>query len=278
MKHWYEWAEGIVLGPNLEDKLAPPPRDILFSEPFSFKLPDVPARSSKTQFSDKQIKFPKKYQLHEKDKMSLALNAFANHELLALEIMAEALLYFPHNTEEGKRFKRGIISALVDEQKHFSLYTERMNELGYEFGDFPLNDFFWRQMGKLTTPEAYIASMSLTFEAANLDFSRYYSKIFSELGDEKTSNILETVYLDEISHVAFGFNYLKRWSNNKTLWDYYQELLPWPLTPARSKGISFHSDSRFLAGMSEEFVHQLIHFEDPFRITKRKDSHEKTDR
>jgi len=67
----------------------------------------------------------------------------------AIEMMAAAILIYPHSTEEDVRFKKGIVTALKDEQKHLSLYIKRMNELGYEFGDFPLNDFFWRQLEKV---------------------------------------------------------------------------------------------------------------------------------
>ena len=134
----------------------------------------------------------------------MALHSFANHELLAIEMMAAALLIYPHEKEEQKRFKRGVLSALKDEQKHLGLYIARLNELGYEFGDFPLNDFFWRQMDKLKTPSQYAAVMALTFESANLDFAQFYAKIFRSFDDEKTASILDVVLKDELSHVGPG--------------------------------------------------------------------------
>src|SRR5262249_16518514 len=149
------------------------------------------------------------------------------------------ILIYPHETEDHIRFKKGILTALKDEQKHLQLYIGRMNELGYEFGDFPLNDFFWRQMEKLKTPEQYSAVMALTLEAANLDFAQHYSKLFREMGDEKTANILDIVLEDEITHVAFGAHWMKRWKGDRSLWDYFRECLPWPMTPARAKGIGF---------------------------------------
>ncbi len=72
--------------------------------------------------------------------------------------MAAAILIYPHHTEELKRFKKGIFKALQDEQLHFKLYVKRLNEIGHEFGDFPLNDFFWRQMGKLDSPSNFARS------------------------------------------------------------------------------------------------------------------------
>ena len=200
------------------------------------------------------MKFPKANRLNETDKKAIALHSFANHELLAIEMMAAALLIYPHKTEDDLRFKRGILTALKEEQKHLGLYIGRLNELGYEFGDFPLNDFFWRQMEKLKTPSQYSAVMSLTFEAANLDFARYYAEIFRSFGDLKTAAILDTVLEDEIGHVAFGANWMKRWAQDKSLWDYYNESLPWPLTPARSKGIGYNSELHQRAMSDEGFI------------------------
>lgn len=87
------------------------------------------------------MKFPKVNRLNETDKKAMALHSFANHELLAIEMMASAILLYPHATDEDVRFKRGIVTALKEEQKHLGLYIKRLNELGYQFGDFPLNDF-----------------------------------------------------------------------------------------------------------------------------------------
>ena len=185
-------------------------------------------------------------------------------------MMACALLQFPERNEDDRKFKIGIINTIRDEQKHFKLYVHRLNELGYEFGDFPLNDFFWKQMQKIKTPESFIGVMSLTFESANLDFALHYKQIFEQLEDHETAKVLDIVYHDEISHVAFGVHYADRWRNEKSLWEYYLSVLPFPLTPARSRGIGFHEQSRFDAGLSLDFINSLKNYSDTFHVTKRK--------
>lgn len=267
MNSYIEYAKRILLGETLSDKLTQ--ESFEWDEWREFHLPKIPGRAGRLSFSDQQIKFPKSARLKEDDKKAIALHSFANHELLAIEMMAAALLIYPHETDEDLRFKKGIITALKDEQKHLGLYIGRLNELGYEFGDFPLNDFFWRQMEKLKTPSQYAAVMALTFEAANLDFAQYYEKIFRDFGDEKTADILKVVLDDELTHVAFGAHWLKRWREDKRLWDYYQESLPWPLTPARSRGIGFDPKIHSRAMGDEDFITELIHFDDDFKITKR---------
>lgn len=270
MISYSDFAQKILSGESLEDKMLESPID--WDQWKEFDLPSLPGRKGKLTFSDNQPKFPKANRLNEIDKKAMALHSFANHELLATEMMAAALLIYPHYTDEDLRFKKGILTALKDEQKHLSLYIGRLNELGYAFGDFPLNGFFWRQMEKLKTPSQYMALMSLTFEAANLDFAQYYAKIFRSFGDERTANVLDIVLEDEISHVALGSFWMKKWREDKNLWDYYLESLPWPLTPARSRGIDFDPGLHARAIGDEHFIASLISYDDDFRITKRNNS------
>lgn len=267
MTSYQDFAKSILLGDKLEDKLT----QTMFEWDSwdSFELPMSPGRSGSLCFSENQLKFPKTARLNETDKKALALHSFANHELLAIEMMAAALLLYPHQNDEQIRFKKGILTSLKDEQKHLQLYIGRINELGYAFGDFPLNDFFWKQMVKLKTPENYLSVMALTFEAANLDFAQHYAGIFRSFGDEKTASIMDEVLEDEITHVAFGAHWMKRWRKDKTLWEYYLSSLPFPLTPARSKGMGFDLDLHNRAINDDSFIQALSQYDDDFLVTKR---------
>jgi uncharacterized ferritin-like protein (DUF455 family) len=95
------------------------------------------------------------------------------------------------------------------------------------------------------------------------------------VGDLKMMSILEKVLADEIGHVELGIKYLTKKNTNQVstqndLWTYYQTLLPYPLTPARSKGISFQRELRFKAHMPLSFVNSLEKFQDNFKVTSRK--------
>jgi uncharacterized ferritin-like protein (DUF455 family) len=262
-----DFARSILEGETLESKLVA--AMVHWDDWAPYEIPRHPGRQGRISFSDKQIKFPKSHRLFEPENKAIALHSFANHELLAIEMMATALLIYPHETEDDVRFKKGIFTALRDEQMHLSLYVARLRELGFDFGDFPLNDYFWRQMEKLTTPAAYTAVMALTFEAANLDFAQFYSRVFRENGDSATAQILETVLADEVAHVAFGAHWMKRWKQDEDLWSYYRSVLPWPLTPARGRGIDFDVELHRRAVGDDAFMTELVAFEDPFKVTKR---------
>src|SRR5690606_3150398 len=99
-------------------------------------------------------------------------------------------------------------------------------------------------------------------EAANLDFAQYYESIFRKFGDQETADILRIVLEDEISHVAFGAHWMKKWRGDKSLWDYYLSTLPLPLTPDRSKGIGFDPAIHERAMNDTEFCRELDLFED----------------
>jgi len=265
-----EWAQLLLMGPNLADKLTPINLNAPLGEWRAHELPSTPGREERLQFSSEQMKFPKRGTLATTAGRTMALHSFANHELLAIEMMASALLIYPHVDAAGERMKRGMMAAIRDEQKHLSLYLARMKDDGVLLGDFPLNNFFWRQMEKLKTPSAFFALMALTFESANLDFSRQYEGLFRELGDEKTANILRIVYEDEVSHVALGGHWLTQWRGDKTLWEYYCSVLPFPLTPARAKGANYLPETRQAAGLDPDWIEKLGEFQDEFKVTNRK--------
>ncbi len=270
----YEYAKLLLESPYLEDKLT----DSSIVDDLNFhKLSDGiadlrPARDKKIAFSDQQAKFPKRGSFHLDEKKAMALHFFANHELLAIEMMATALMYIPiEDKAQYKRIATGLLSTIDDEIKHFKLYRSRMNDFAIDFGDLPVNDFFWRQMQKITSFEEYFAVMALTFEAANLDFAKFYRDIFAGVDDKKSAAILNVVYEDEISHVGFGIHWLNRWRNDKSLWDFYVQSLPDLLSPARAKGMVFDHEGRVRTGMDEDFIDKIKNFQDGFIVTQRKE-------
>jgi len=268
-----DYAREILEGESLNSKLLVIPKlDDGFQKDNIkvYSCPLKPGRAEKISFSSKQMRFPKVSSFSDAEKRAMALHFFANHELLAIEMMAAFILIYPDN-EETLKLKKGVLSSLKDEQKHLKLYIERMRELsGVEFGDFPLSDFFWRQMKFLKDPAQFLSFMSMTIESANLDFALFYKRIFENYEDFKTSKILEVVLKDEIKHVGLGYSWLNRWRGDKETWDYYNSLLPDKLTPARAKGIIFNEDARRQAGIEECFISKLKNFRSNFVVTDRK--------
>ena len=255
-------AERVLCGTTWEDKLLRPSGCRDDHPGAAVATPRVPGRPAPLQLDNWQerdrIHFGDVRQLHTEKERGLVLHFFANHELLALELMALALLKFP---EAPARFRRGLLQTLHDEQDHLQLYRERMVQIGVEFGEIPVNDFFWKTIAPMQSPMDFVTRLSLTLEQANLDYAAHYAGIYGELGDGDTAAILNRVYLDEIGHVKHGLTWFNRWRDpQKSEWDAYAAALEPPLTPNRAKGIGFNREGRLRAGLSEDFIDELTLF------------------
>ncbi len=252
------FAQRLLLGTTLEAKISRP-SEIKDEAPGpALKLaPEVPGRPDFMQFAslEKKTPFPAPKDLHDPKMRGVVLHFFANHELLAIELMALVLLKFP---EAPASFRQGILRTIYEEQDHLGLYIKRMRELGTELGDVGVNRFFWDCLKDMKNPLDFVTGMSLTFEQANLDFASHYQKIFAEIGDHETAAILQKVYDDEIGHVKHGVSWLDRWRDpSTTQWSAYEGNLKLPLSPARAKGPVFDREARRRADLTEEYVDSL---------------------
>ncbi len=257
------FAELVLFSSSLEEKLMPPATGV-FADKSSFsaldQIPELPGRPPGLSLNPSQQRskttFPNKTHLSNARARGLVLHFFANHELLALEIMALALLRWPDAPES---FRKGIVQTMAEEQAHMRIYLARMRDLGVEFGEAPLNSFFWKCMRNMASPMEYAAAMSMTFEQANLDFSLHFESIFKDLGDEKTAEIMQRVRLEEVGHVKHGVIWFERWrpKANRLFKEWY-DTLRFPITPARAKGLTFDIEGRKAAGLPDDFIEELM--------------------
>ncbi len=248
-----EWATRILNGDTLAEKLLEP-GTLTDNEPGSSVFWNEPVRPKGMHFQkhSRKDKLPSLHELMDQDKRAVCLHRFAGHELLAVEIMAYALLAFP---EAPKHFRRGVANTLREEQEHVRLYQRQLNALGVEFGDLPLYKHFWAYTPYLRTPAQYVSVMSLTFEMANLDYAPLYGSTFAKYGDLESAKLMEQILLDEIVHVSFGWNWLKKLKDPETSqWDAWTNALPEMLPPKRAMGTPFQEENRLRAGVSPEWL------------------------
>ncbi len=257
-----EFAERILFGSTLDDKLAEPgPLTDLHPGP-AIVAPDAPGRPTELRFkpvvrseAPPSSSFPGTRHIDQPEQRGQILHFFANHELLAVELMALVLLRFP---DAPPAFRRDILHTLRDEQRHTRWYRDRMLACGIHFGELPVSGHLWRLLAGMQSPLDYVTGLPLTFEQANLDFSRIYSKAFNDAGDPVTAAILDNIHHDEISHVAYGLKWFRRWKDpSLDDWDAYQRQLQFPLSPARAKGPMADPQPRRTAGLDERFIREL---------------------
>ncbi|MEC5128293.1 DUF455 family protein [Verrucomicrobiales bacterium BCK34] len=263
-----ELAQRVLFSEQLDEKLKPLPlcSGRPAAPPNRIILPTrlTPGRSGTIQFasdSGSRPKLPASAHLVTDENRGTLLHFFANHELLAAELMALALLRFP---DAPHKFRVGLANTLREEQRHTRWYLARMKECGVTFGEFPLSPFFWDAVSSMESPIDYVSRLSLTFEQANLDYAKYYSGVLEEAGDSKSASILNRIYEDEISHVGYGLHWFRQWKEeSKSDWEALQSNLHFPLSPSRAKGnkTGFNVEGRRLAGFDDDYIHRLSLFE-----------------
>jgi len=208
-------AEQVLFGKTLEDKLSVASIDLDdTSIGKAITTPDAPNRPSELRLSEKGVRaqFPGVNTLDQDRSRGELLHFLANHELLASELMALVLLKFP---DAPAAYRRGVFEAMREEQMHTLMYMRRMKETGLEFGQLPLNSYFWRLVSPMKSPMEFVTKLNLTFEQANLDFSCHYAKLFEQVGDMSTAHVLDKIYRDEIGHVGHGVHWLREWKERQ---------------------------------------------------------------
>jgi uncharacterized ferritin-like protein (DUF455 family) len=252
-----EWAIHILSADRIEDKLFDP---LILTDnnpgvPIFWEEPTRPT-GMHFQKHTRHEKLPPLTEHHEIEKRAICLHRFAGHELLAVEIMAFALLAFPN---APKHFRKGLCNTLREEQGHVSLYIERLKGLGVKLEDLPFYRHFWAYTPHMTSLIRYVSVMSLTFENANLDFAPVYGSSFAEHGDKDSAALMEQILKDEIKHVSFGLQWLRKTKNQEeTLWEAWRNSLPSKMTPRRAKGGSlFFPEHRLAAGIPEDWIIKL---------------------
>jgi uncharacterized ferritin-like protein (DUF455 family) len=259
-----EFAQRVLFANTLADKLAPPSDDLTDLSPGSAILsPALPGRPDSLRprrRGERRVPFPGEAKLIDEESRARLLHFFCNHELLAVELMALALLKFP---DAPKAFRRGIARTLREEQEHTRWYLRRMGECGLNFGDLPVSGMIWDHISGMESPLDFVSRLSLTFEQSNLDYARHFGRVLATAGDAESAAILGRIYRDEIAHVGHGLKWLRRWKEDKESdWDAFRRGLKFPLSPVRAKGlVPFNEEGRRLAGLDADFIERLRGFE-----------------
>jgi uncharacterized ferritin-like protein (DUF455 family) len=255
-----QFAQRVLHADTLEDKLWLPEGGIAAltdeapGEPVQWSEPGRPAELKIASRKDRK-KLPALASLDRPDMRVRVLHTFANHELMAVELMAWALLAYP---EAGTAFRRGLAHILADEQRHLRLYMDRIEAHGAHFGDLPVNDHFWRCAPSLTTPLKWVSAMNLVFEQANLDFAPVFGEQFERVGDTASAELMKVIEHDEIHHVGFGAHFLKQHTpQGRSSYDVWVENLTFHNSPDRARGTEFNAAARLESGLDEEFVERV---------------------
>jgi uncharacterized ferritin-like protein (DUF455 family) len=251
------FAERVLRSDSLDEKLAPPGLPLTDDAPGEPWRPAEPVRPDNLQFAPRRTapEMPSAAALADPRKRAVAHHIMANHELQALEVMAFMLTAF---SDAPTEFRFGMVEVMRDEQRHTRMHQERAAALGIEFGSLPVNCYIWKKAQDYQSVLDYLAGLPLTFENRNLDHTLEFEAAFLAAGDRRSAALVRRIHEDEIAHVAFGIEWLRRLKPpGQTDWDAYVEHLHWPLRPQKAIGNLFQRDARRRAGLDAEFVSRL---------------------
>lgn len=252
-----EFARQVLDSDSLEGKLQPAVEPLTDRSAGPAERRIQPRRPSNLQFAARRTApaMPRGESLRDPAKRALAHHIMANHELQALEVMAWVLLAFPDAPAE---FRTGVARIMGDEQRHTRMHVERARTLGLEFGKFPVNSYIWEKAMSFASPLDYVAGLPLLFEGRNLDHTIEFAEEFEAAGDERSGALMRVIHRDEIEHVAFGVEWLRKLKPRELSdWDAFTSHLHWPLHASKAAGEVLQRDARREAGLSEEFIERL---------------------
>jgi uncharacterized ferritin-like protein (DUF455 family) len=130
------------------------------------------------------------------------LHAVTHIEFNAINLALDAAYRF---RDMPAPFHADWISVAVDEARHFSLLSQRLQELDCHYGAFDAHDGLWDMAGR--TAESCLARMALVprvLEARGLDVTPGMIVRLRSLGDRRSAEILELILAEEVRHVAIG--------------------------------------------------------------------------
>lgn len=130
------------------------------------------------------------------------LHAVAHIEFNAINLAWDAVYRFRDLPEE---YARDWASVAADEARHFQLVRQRLNELGFDYGDFPAHNGLWEMA--LATEDCLTARMALVprlLEARGLDVTPGMIEGLKGVADWPSVAVFELILREEVRHVAVG--------------------------------------------------------------------------
>ena len=190
-----------------------------------------------------------------KEGLAAFIHAVAHIEFNAIDLAWDAAYRFRGMPDA---FYADWIGVANDEARHFAMLRERLQQLGYDYGDFDAHNGLWEMAEK--TAHDGLARMALVprvLEARGLDVTPGMIAKLRSLGDTATVAILEIILREEVAHVAAGSRWY-RWYCERAGVDHalrFRELLR-----EYAGGVlhgPFNTDARLAAGFDADELQTL---------------------
>lgn len=130
-----------------------------------------------------------------------------NTEVQGMEIAALSLVEFADAPWE---LRLEIARQCWDESRHAQLYHRRLIEKGGRKGEFPIANHEWCVSCAFDTLAARLTIQNRTFESGSMDSMNKAVRAWTEIGDIQTAELMDAILADEVQHVRFANQWLRR--------------------------------------------------------------------
>ena len=139
------------------------------------------------------------------------LHAVAHIELNAVDLHWDIIARFS-DQPMPLGFYDDWVKAAEEESRHFDLVSDCLEASGSHYGALPAHAGMWRAAADTAQDlHGRLAVVPMVLEARGLDVTPGMIEIFRKAGDSAAVAALETIYAEEVGHVAYGskwFNWL----------------------------------------------------------------------
>jgi uncharacterized ferritin-like protein (DUF455 family) len=140
--------------------------------------------------------------------LRIRLHSIYVGELQALEAAGRTLWDFPDTPWE---FKMNMARQCWDEARHVQIYEKLIEHVGGEIGEFPENTFLF-ETSCHDDPVLRVTGVNRCLEGLACDAFRSLIDYAKERGDDVLSQAVDYVLADELTHVRFGSDWVKRFT------------------------------------------------------------------
>ncbi len=172
--------------------------------------------------------------------MRVQLHAIFVGELQALEAAGRTLWDFPDSPWE---FKMNMARQCWDEARHVQIFEKLIDHVGGEIGEFPESTFLF-ETSCHEDPVLRVTGVNRCLEGLACDAFRSLIDYGKLVGDEVIEQAVDYVLADELTHVRFGSDWVKKFTEGD------------PERARRAKEYQTETDRNFSFGGGREIARE----------------------
>ena len=214
---------------------------------------DIPGRPSRPNLVDPRD-LPRR-RFNNASGSAALLHAITHIEFNAINLALDAVYRF---RDMPRDYYDDWLSVADDEARHFVLLKDRLQAIGFSYGDFDAHNGLWDMA--IRTGHDVLVRMALVprvMEARGLDVTPGMIEKLCAIGDLESADVLRIIMDEEVRHVEIGsrwFHYLcdqRHIPREHTYLDLMQQYAKGKVKPP------LHRQARLAAGFSERELQYL---------------------